>query len=200
MYGDLIPAKLQNELIAIRDSSTRQCWRIADICAEVVEWNRANGQEIEMQQVYAAVGLFAGKASRTVREYHFIGRFFQPEIRETFECLAFDHFRHAAQLGDRAIEALQWAVEQTDELNRPATVDAMMAKFALPEPGQPDQPGGEGGGEEGIYSTIFRNCSTQAMAAERWLGYELSDEMRDVVHNYWQACLRVVKSIPQESD
>lgn len=196
MYGDLIPVNLQDELIAIRDSNTRQSWRIADIVDEVISFCRTNNREAEMQEVYAAVGLFAGRASRTVREYHAIGRFFPPEIREQFECLAFDHFRHAAQLGDRAIEALQWAMEQTDELNRPATVDAMSARYMPPEPGAPEPPPGNEEGPAGIYDQIFRNASTQDQAADRWLGFEMDADLRAAIGAYQRAARGVINALP----
>lgn len=195
MYNEIVPNHLQDELIAIRDSNTRQSWRIADICQEVIELDRKNGRETDLQIIYAAVATFAGRASRTVREYHAVGRFFAPEIRETFECLAFDHFRHAAQLGDKAIAALQWAVEQTDEMNRPATVDAMVARFALPLPGAPEVPEENEEGPAGIFDQIFRNVSTQAQAAARW-EERLDGDLREAVEEYREAAQKVISALP----
>lgn len=140
MYNDLIPTDLQDELIIIRDQDSSNSWRVADIVSEVIQFNVQNEHEFVMQDIYAAVAMFAGRSSRTVREYHHIGKFFAPELREQFGVLAFDHFRHAARLGEQAIDALQWCIEQVDTLNRPATVDAMEAHFLLPDPPMPEPP------------------------------------------------------------
>lgn len=197
MYGNIVPMDLQDELIAIRDSNTRNAWRIADITAEVIENHILNHSTVALQDIYSAVGMFVGKASRTVREYHMIGRFFDPELREHFSVLAFDHFRHAACLGaDQAIYALQWAVEQADTLGRPATVDAMIAKFSPPMPGEPEIPPDQEEGPGGIYSTIYRNVITQAMAAQNWLEGELPERVRAALHSYWMAAQVVISVIP----
>lgn len=139
MYGDLIPNGLQDELLAIRDTLSRSYWRIGDIVQEVIAFNQINRRPVERQTVYSAVGLFVGKASRSVREYYAIGRMFAPEIRELFSVLSFDHFRTAARMPD-PIAALQWAVDQTEFLNRPATVDGMIANFLNWQPEQGDVP------------------------------------------------------------
>lgn len=197
MYNDLIPIELQDELIFIRDTLTAQSWRIADITEEVIQFNRQKGQPFELQSVYAAVGLFVGKSSRTVREYHALGRFFDPEIRETFSMLAFDHFRHAAMLGDRAILALQWAAEQTDWLNRPATVDSMIARFAPALPGEPEPPPFLDEGPAGVYSSMYRNCYPLLKVSQTWLAYNLPDEIKVVVNRFIEAALELMQALPK---
>ncbi len=201
MYGDIVPEDLQNELIRIRDSHTRQCFRVGEIVDEVITFNRTQGKTTELQHIYSAVALFAGRESRTVREYHAISRLFPLEIREHFHMLAFDHFRHAARLGgELSIQALQWAMEQTDELNRPATVDAMIARFSPPLPGEPDFPDELlQEGPAGLYSQIYRNVTASAVTAERWLASDIPDSVRDVLFKYLMACRAVIEVIPAKN-
>jgi hypothetical protein len=124
-YGDILSPEYQEELIALRDSLTRDSFRIGDIVA-LVAYERP---DILPKEIHSAVGAFAGKKSRTVREYAAISRFYPPEVRERYAVLTFDHFRTAMSLGEKWREALDWAVEQTDRLNRPATVDSMETAF-----------------------------------------------------------------------
>jgi len=168
-YSDLVPMLLQDELISLRDEMTRDSWRVADITEMTIDFNLSNHREFEYEDIYRAVGMFVGKASRTIREYHHIGRFFPLEIREQFSMLAFDHFRHAVCLGERSIRALQWAHEQTDILGRPASVDAMVAKFAIPQPGMPEPPPDMDEGRGGIYLRIYENVLVQREASEVWI-------------------------------
>lgn len=147
MYSEIIPDNLADELLAIRDSITSQSFRIGDIVLQIAAGNRTFG----IMQIYSAVGMFAGKASRTVREYAAVAAMYSPDRRREFEVLSFDHFRGAMKLGSRWYEALVWAVKETDSLNRPATVDAMLARFSeqtaenfsgnVPDP-ESDSPGG----------------------------------------------------------
>lgn len=188
-YNDMIPGKLQNELIQIRDDMTRAYWRIGDICQEVKDYLLFNEQDFTMDGIYSAVGTFVGKPSRTVREYFSLARFYPDEIREQFSVLAFDHFRHASRFGEKSIQVLQWAVEQGDTLNRPATVDAMMAKFAIPEPGMPEPPPGMDEGPAGMFHTIYQSVSQQAQASQSWIDHGgLSAEILVHVRAYhWAA-------------
>ena len=124
-YSDIVPMELQEELIMIRDTVTRQSWRVGDIVLLLIKLN----PEALNDEIQKAVGSYVGKSSRTVREYAMISGFYCPEHRERYEVLSFAHFRTAMQLGDRWQEALEWAVAQVDCMNRPATVDAMELRF-----------------------------------------------------------------------
>jgi hypothetical protein len=193
-YSAIVPMEIADKLLAIRDSLTRDCWAIGDLTYQVIRHNQLNQTGADLQTIYAAVGMFAGKASRTVREYFALSRFYPPEIRETFAILAYDHFRHAAMLGgELAIVALQWALMQGDELGRPVTVDMMQAHFALPEPGEPETPIEQGLG--GLYSQIFRSVSYQLQAASGWLRGELPDDLKGLVQDYHQAAQALAEGL-----
>lgn len=170
-YGNMVPDKLQSELIQIRDDMTRSYFRIGDIIQEVKDYLIFNQQEFSMDEIYSAVGMFVGKPSRTVREYFSLARFYPEEIREQFSVLAFDHFRHASRFGEKSIQVLQWAVEQGDQLNRPATVDAMIARFALPAPGMPEPPPQMDEGPAGMFRQIYQSVSQQAQASKFWIDH-----------------------------
>ncbi len=126
MYDEIVPIEFQNELIAIRDNIVKESWRVGDIVLSI----RYDRPELESGIVHQAVGVFVGKAARTVREYAAISTFFPMEIREKYDVLAFDHFRSAMKFGDRWKDALEYAVNTVDTLNRPATVDMMEQVFA----------------------------------------------------------------------
>lgn len=191
MYADIVPDALQTVLLGLRDRRTHDAWLIADITRQVIEFNEANGREIETMLIYSAVGMFAGKASRTIREYYSVGQFFEVEIREQFAVLSFDHFRIAARLGsEKAIQALQWAVEQGDELNRPATVDAMEAKFlAVSDPPQPEDDPEEEKEPEGTIKQIYR-LSTQILSLSG--AWKVDDgDLQRAVSRLNKSCLEV---------
>jgi len=122
MYNEIVSEEYQSELIYLRDQITLNSFRIGDIALEVIRQNKTYG----IMECYAAIGMFVGKSSRTIREYTAVSAMYQPEIRVEFEVLAFDHFRAAMRLGSKWYEALTWATVG----NRPASVDAMLAKFS----------------------------------------------------------------------
>ena len=124
MYSDLIPDEFQEELLQIKESVLDQSFRLGDIARDCTLRN----PEETKACVYRAVGSFCGKKSRSVREYADIAEYYPAPVRQRFEVLSFDHFRTAYKK-ENSIQMLEWAVEQVDELNRPATVDAMIAEF-----------------------------------------------------------------------
>lgn len=195
-YGSMVPDKLQSELIQIRDDMTRAYWRIGDICQEVKDYLLFNEQDFTMDSIYSAVGAFVGKPSRTVREYYSLARFYPEEIREQFSVLAFDHFRHASRFGEKSIQILQWAVEQGDTLNRPATVDAMFAHFAPHDPGMPEPPPGLVDGPAGMFHTIYQSVSQQAQASQFWIDHGgLSPEILVHVRAYHWAASQIAEML-----
>lgn len=125
-YADIVLPELQDRLLAIRDGVTGQSWDLGDIALEVSRGNPGEKRTV----VYQAVASFAGVASRTVREYATIAKFYPPSKRLEFDALSFNHFRRAMRLDD-PYGALGWCLDQTDELNRPATVDAMDERFRV---------------------------------------------------------------------
>ena len=122
MYNEIVSEEYQSELIYLRDQITLNSFRIGDIALEVIRQNKTYG----IMECYAAVGMFIGKSSRTIREYTAVSAMYPQDIRAEFEVLAFDHFRAAMRLGSKWYEALTWATVG----NRPASVDAMLAKFS----------------------------------------------------------------------
>jgi hypothetical protein len=190
MYADIIPDDFQILLINLRDRGTRDAWLIGDITQRVIEFNEANGRAFDTMLVYQAVGSFVGSASRTVREKHYIARFFDLEIREQFSVLSFSHFAIAARLGpEKAIQALQWCVEVVDKLNRPATVDCMEAKFMMiPQPPMPEAPPEEG---EQTHTQIYRLTSQILNLSGNW---EVEDEeLREAVDKLKKSCIETLQ-------
>lgn len=123
-YADILSDDLQNELLNLQSQTDYCAWRIGDIANEVI----TTGQK--KTQVYKAIAVYSGRASRTVREYAMVSAFYPPETRERYSILAFDHFRIAQRFEDWEA-VLTWAVEQGDEIGRPATVDAVIRQFAV---------------------------------------------------------------------
>ena len=140
-YSLIVPDWALEELMVIRDTGSRLSWRLGDIVTLVMEWNQANENPVGIMDVYSAVGSVAGYSSRSIRDYHSVAAFYMPEVRNdpAYQILSFAHFRAAMVLGPDWQTALDWAIEQVDELNRPATVDAVMAKFMV-APAAPDVP------------------------------------------------------------
>jgi hypothetical protein len=127
-YGAVLSNDAQEELMQMRDDFSNLSWRTGDIANREIALNRNNDTKVTNAFIYSAVASFIGKKGRTVREYAKIADTFPPETRKKYDVLTFDHFRHASRL-DKPEEALDWCLEQIDELGRPATVDHMIMQF-----------------------------------------------------------------------
>jgi hypothetical protein len=128
-YSRIIPQQIQEELIALRDRTTADAWRLGDLVEIVTNYCKDNKLMVTDKVIHRAIGAFCGRAARTIREFSYLSNFYPPEIREVYSVLAMDHFRLAATFGEKWRQVLDWAVERTDELGRPATVDACYAHF-----------------------------------------------------------------------
>lgn len=195
MYSDIVPEDLANRLIAIRDAVTKNSWELGDICSTVCKYNEANQTNVTRQDIYSAVGVFVGKSSRTVREFHALAQFYGPESRSRFAPLAFDHFREASRLGpEQALIALEWAIKQTDTLGRPATVDAMTAKFQPEEPGEPEAPEAVKGSDlEHMMVTVMR----QEGMIRGWMAMGYPGQVQSKLEAYLQAATELKDEIVQ---
>lgn len=195
-YQTIVPSALADRLIAIRDSSTFNSWETGDITEQVIQFCAANYPGIELNFIYSAVGSFVGKASRTVREKHYISKFYPLEIRESYNILSYDHFRVAVRLGpSMAMGALAWAVAQGDILNRPCSVDALMARFATPMPGEPETPNFA---DTSPFDMIYGTVSRQVDLMDSWIGYDLPSSVLCRLKDYYQAGKKLQAAIEAE--
>lgn len=121
----IIPINLQDQLMAIRDSMSRDSWGIGDISIQIVNLNRDNGTGATETEIHKAIGSIVGKASRTIREYIQVSQFYDDHDRELYDVLTFGHFRLALTTSDPR-SALEWAVSEVPRTGKPATIDAMM--------------------------------------------------------------------------
>ena len=127
MYDEIIADEYQIKLMAYKDSLFNASFQIGDICNEIL----VNDPVHEKALIYKAIALYAGKSARTIREYSAVSAFYDHETRIAFEVLSYDHFRIAMRYKDRWSDALRWCISQVDEMNRPATVDAMVKAFGV---------------------------------------------------------------------
>ena len=192
MYSEIIPGAIQDRLLILRDAVTDLSWQIGDITHEIFRWNHIKGTDYTREQICSAVGSFVGKKSRTVREYQYLSILFPEVLRERFNMLAFAHFRQAATLGTQAdaIKALEWAVAQTDFVGRPATVDAMIAQFSPPPPGEPEAPPSI---QQTPLEMIYQTVSRQVDLVNGWIGYDLPGPVKMALAEYYKAA-RVLKT------
>lgn len=128
-YNDVIPQNLQNELLAIRDNLSQNFWDIGDIALMVCNYVDDNEMMVSRDFVWGAVGAFVGLSARTIREYARVARFYDYEIRKKYDVLTFSHFAMAARYPDKCYEILDYAINETDSMNRPATVDKLESVF-----------------------------------------------------------------------
>lgn len=127
-YSAVLSPDGEQELMVLRDTKTLIGWRLGDIAN--AEANAPRNTTVPRSAVWAACASIVGASARTVREYAHIAAIFPQDARDEFAVLAFDHFRQAARLECNPLDALRWCIEQSLLLGRPATVDAMVAKFA----------------------------------------------------------------------
>ena len=113
-YSNYIPEDIQNQLMSYNAMTTEICFSIGDIAnliyTNLKAMSKQNKEDANQDIVFAAIGYFCGKSSRTVRHYYSVARAFPREIREKYSVLSFSHFSFARSCPDK-IAVLEYAVE-----------------------------------------------------------------------------------------
>ncbi len=128
MYEDFIPEEYKNELLAIRDRTKNDSWRIGDITNEIIALIEASKLPISKETIYMEVSKYCGRTARTVRYYANIAKFYPPDAREEFDVLSFEHFRVAANRNDWR-DILVDAVDGIEKIGQPHSVEYMAKKY-----------------------------------------------------------------------
>ena len=131
-YEKIIPPDYVAELINLGQTVSENAWRVGDIANECILLNQLAENDVTKQDVYRAVGKFWGRASRTVRYYAEVAAFYSVLTRKKYEALSFDHFRFAMKYTNWQ-EILDYAMSNFDNSGLPATVDHLVAVFAMEE-------------------------------------------------------------------
>jgi hypothetical protein len=125
---DLIPEEYKHELMAIRERSKDDSWRIGDITNEIIAMVRARGIAVSKDEIYRQVSNECGRPARTVRYYARIAGFYSADARMEYDILSFEHFRVATGKSNwQAI--LDDAVDGVEEKGRPRTVEYIERKY-----------------------------------------------------------------------
>ena len=78
-FNTIIPDEDQNILLAVRESLNRGYWLVGDIANRDYLLAMENGLPVTRNEVYAAVGFYAGVGGRTVRYYADVSAFYPPD-------------------------------------------------------------------------------------------------------------------------
>jgi hypothetical protein len=79
-YAQIVPAALQNTLLQLSMAESERCWFIGDTANRLKYTAIVDGASVLLSEVYAAVGYYCRKSSRTVRYYARVARFFPPDV------------------------------------------------------------------------------------------------------------------------
>lgn len=88
---DLIPVSLQHELMALADQGDAAAWRLGDITEELCEEYKTRG--VKPKEVYAAVGLYSGKVTDTIRGYRYLSSRVPGKLRKAYPQLTRGHHK-----------------------------------------------------------------------------------------------------------
>ena len=138
-----LPDRTVIELQAIANDTRRHSWRIGRIVNEINQvieldpehypgWSRIDVSEavsICLEHEYSA---------KTIRDFASLESIFTPAQQQQFSDLPFSHFRFAATLGPRRLDALELSAHQMGEQGRPPSVDWLYHQFFAETPEQPD--------------------------------------------------------------
>jgi hypothetical protein len=132
--SDIVPDEEQQELISLRDDERENFFRVGDIANLRVARSVALGLPVTAERVYAAVGRFRGRSSRTIRYYAECALFYRQEDREEYGILPFSFFVYAKTKGDQWKSVLDYAM-----LNPVCTLDELRLCFVGDNNPQPVQ-------------------------------------------------------------
>ena len=141
-YTRFLSDEDQAQLIAVRDLQSNAAFGLGEFVLEHFHEHTMTTGDYGL--LCKGIGAFVGMRAKDVREVARVTNWARV-LRQLHPVLSFEYFRRAEKLGEFGEDALVWAEEQTDELNRPATLDALLAVYGsgqpAPEAKQDDTPG-----------------------------------------------------------
>ena len=138
-----LPDRTVIELQAIANDTRRHSWRIGQITNQIIQVFEA---ELILYSDWSRVDIYEAVAicleheysAKTIRDFANLESIFTSAEQQKFSDLPFSHFRFAATLGPRRLDALELSAHQMGEQGRPPSVDWLYHQFFAETPEQPD--------------------------------------------------------------
>jgi hypothetical protein len=138
-----LPDRTVIELQAIANDTRRHSWRIGRIVNEINQvieadpvqypgWSRVDVSEA------VAICLEHEYSAKTIRDFASLESLFTSAEQQQFSDLPFSHFRFAATLGPRRLDALELSAHQMGMQGRPPSVDWLYHQFFAETPEEPE--------------------------------------------------------------
>ena len=138
-----LPDRTVIELQAIANDTRRHSWRIGQITNQIIQVFEA---ELILYSDWSRVDIYEAVAicleheysAKTIRDFANLESIFTPAEQQQFSDLPFSHFRFAATLGPRWLDALELSAHQMGEQGRPPSVDWLYHQFFAEMPEMSD--------------------------------------------------------------
>ena len=138
-----LPDRTVIELQAIANDTCRHSWRIGKITNEINQVIEANPTQypgwsrVDVSEA-VAICLEHEYSAKTIRDFASLESIFTPAQQQQFSDLPFSHFRFAATLGPRRLDALELSAHQMGMQGRPPSVDWLYHQFFAETPVEPE--------------------------------------------------------------
>jgi len=138
-----LPDRTVIELQAIANDTRRHSWRIGQITNQIIQVFEA---ELILYSDWSRVDIYEAVAicleheysAKTIRDFANLESIFTPAEQQQFSDLPFSHFRFAATLGPRRLDALELSAHQMGMQGRPPSVDWLYHQFFAETPVEPE--------------------------------------------------------------
>jgi hypothetical protein len=137
-YSKIVSGQAVDIALALAQKHDEAMWGIGDLALALIHASKASGSSLTPRDVCKAVGAYTGLRSQEVTNLVLTSNCFTEDRRldAGHGVLSYGHYYRAMQCPNPR-EALQWCLDQIDELGRPASLDAMTIVF---KPGVGKQP------------------------------------------------------------
>lgn len=133
-YTNILSPEIVQTCLQVREDLSSTKWLIGDMVLKIAEMHALAMNGFQARDVCKAMAAFIGVRAVEVIEMARMSKKFPQEVRDQRPTLSWGYFQRAYLFGKESDQVLDWAEAQTDELNRPASLDAVTVVMSAPDP------------------------------------------------------------------
>lgn len=137
-YQNILNKDIIEMLLQMRNDRSNSNWTIGNLVVQITKAHQEAQDGYMLKDVAKAVAAMIGETTQAVLEMAKVRLAYSDEQMDQHQTLTWSYYQRASLFGVDRMSVLQWAEDQVDEVNRPASLDAVIVNMGNPNTHAPE--------------------------------------------------------------